>query len=89
MKAGAFARKAAEKEPFTKLRSSGRIVSNPMWEVHDREVRRGIALAKALDLTGPGEEVERDRFAALDGDDKPVSLDERRRRKSSAQKRGA
>jgi hypothetical protein len=78
-RAGAKAREMAEANPFATLKS-GRVVANPMWEVHDREVRRGIQLAKVLELNKPRPAKVSDPFEALGGL-RPASLAERRRQK--------
>ena len=59
-RAGASAREMAEENPFSVLKP-GRVLANPMWEVHDREIRRGISLAKALEFNKPRPVVEDDR----------------------------
>jgi hypothetical protein len=72
MRSGARLRELAEEKPFSVLKS-GRIVSNPLWEAADRDIRRGIQLAKALELNRPRPAREADPFARLDAELGPVS----------------
>lgn len=79
MRSGTRLRELAEQQPFTTL-ASGRIVAHPGWEAADRDLRRGLALAKALGLNKPGK-VTNPAFAELDGA-APTSLAERRKRRA-------
>jgi roadblock/LC7 domain-containing protein len=80
LESAAMLRKAAQAEPFTRL-TSGRILPHPGWAGADRDARRAISLAKALDL--PAARVKRDAspFAELDAERGPVSLAARRNRR--------
>jgi hypothetical protein len=42
MRSGAKLRELAEEKPHSELKS-GRIVSNPLWEAADRDIRRGFS----------------------------------------------
>jgi hypothetical protein len=78
MRSGARLRELAEAKPYSELKS-GRIVSNPLWEAADRDIRRGIQLAKALELHKPRpERQEADPFDALDVHRKVTNLADRR-----------
>lgn len=58
-------RALAREQPFSVLKS-GRVVVNPLFEAADRDSRRGIQLAKALELVKRRATAEADPFAGLD-----------------------
>lgn len=89
MRSGARLRELAEATPQVKLKS-GRIVVNPLWEASDRDIRRGIQLAKALELNKPSSRAAKTVFAELDAaEGKPISLDARRKKRARARKAAA
>jgi hypothetical protein len=83
MRSGRRLREMAEAKPYSELKS-GRIVSNPLWEAADRDIRRGIQLAKVLELNKPRVRRQADPFAALDEGRGVTDLGPRRKRREKA-----
>jgi hypothetical protein len=84
MRSGARLRELAEQAPSVELKS-GRIVVNPLFEAADRDLRRGVQLAKCLELNKPGKRASVSPFAQLDGETEPgapTDIASRRRRRT-------
>ena len=64
LESAATLREAAQAAPFSTLKS-GRVLPHPGFEAADRDARRAISLAKALDLPAARAPAA-DPFAALD-----------------------
>jgi cell division septum initiation protein DivIVA len=82
LESAAMLREAAQAEPFSTLKS-GRTLIHPGFEAADRDARRAISLAKALDL--PAASVGRDvnPFLRLDqAEGRPVNLASRRNKRT-------
>jgi hypothetical protein len=81
LESAARLRDAAQAEPFTVLKSGRRLI-HPGFEASDRDARRAISLAKALDLPAARVKRDADPFAGLDrAEGGPVSLDARRNKR--------
>lgn len=88
MRSGARLRELAEANPYSTLKS-GRVVSNPLWDAADRDIRRGIQLAKALELHKPRPPAEEDIFADIDGEVERTSSLAAARSRRDAKRGGA
>jgi hypothetical protein len=85
LESAALLRAEAQAEPFSTLKS-GRTLIHPGFEAADRDARRAIQLAKALELNKPRPAREADVFAGLDAAERPVSLADRRNRRGGAKR---
>lgn len=83
MRSGRRLRELAEQKPYSELKS-GRIVSNPLWEAADRDIRRGIQFARALELHKPRPRREATPFDALDAE--VASLADQRKKRTTKRK---
>jgi hypothetical protein len=82
LESAALLRAAAQAEPFSTLKS-GRTLIHPGFAAADRDARRAISLAKALDLPAARVKRDADPFAVLDQDEgPPVNLASRRNKRT-------
>ena len=81
LESAAMLREAAQAEPFSTLKS-GRTLIHPGFAAADRDARRAISLAKALDLPAARVRRDVDPFMVLDRAEQPVNLASRRNKRT-------
>jgi hypothetical protein len=82
LESAALLRAEALASPFATLKS-GRVLIHPGFAAADRDARRAISIAKALDLPAASARGDADPFAGLDqAEGQPVNLASRRNKRT-------